>query len=208
MTMLHSAGMQLAEYTPPFSFSAQRPKPRQYLRMRLEARKTLRGSKQGLGAWQVMGAGETSFCPLAFFLRVTRRAGWHFGKGTSRFLFPRLDRTGSMRSGPSPLEEGKRRMEPTFLWAEQAQDADRIKYQALFQRALVACCGVSEADALSMWTTHAGRVGMQTDGDERKLDRRKTRLLGGWAFDAKERSQDHYSRTVATLSSLSAERGF
>ena len=51
-------------------------------------------------------------------------------------------------------------------------------------------------------------MGMQTQGDELGLDRRKSRLLGGWAFDPRELSQDHYSRTVHTLASLPRERGF
>ena len=77
------------------------------------------------------------------------------------------------------------------------------------QRALIACVnGCSESDTKRLWTTHCGRVGMQTQGDELGLDRRKSRLLGGWAFDPRELSQDHYSRTVHTLASLPRERGF
>ena len=34
------------------------------------------------------------------------------------------------------------------------------------------------------------------------------RVLGGWAYDPRQRSQGHYSRTVHTLASLSSERGF
>ena len=106
------------------------------------------------------------------------------------------------------MEADRRRYVPQFRWAEMAQEGDRRRYQEMFRRAVAACCGGGKDRADRMWSTHAGRVGMQTDGDERGLDRRKTRLLGGWTFDPRERSQDHCSRTTHTLASLSAERGF
>ena len=49
---------------------------------------------------------------------------------------------------------------------------------------------------------------MQTSSDELNLDRRLSRLLGGWVYDPRERSQDHYSHTVGAVASLSADRGF
>ena len=99
-------------------------------------------------------------------------------------------------------------MQPTFRWAEMAKDTDRSRYQKMFQRALSACCNMQGDDAVRMWTTHAGRVGMQTDADERQIDRRKSRLIGGWSRDSQQRSQDGYSRTLATLAGVNAERGF
>ena len=184
--------------------------PREFLRLFLAKRKT---DQQWEGSWQVLGAGDTRHCPLALFRRVAaraRRAGFSFGAGTACFLFPRLDRRGATRGrvGESFMEPSKRPFAPLFMWGEQARDGDRIKYQDMFQRALVACCGADPRSVSRFWTTHAGRVGMQSDCDARELDRRKSRLLGGWAYDPQEKTQDHYSRTVHTLASLSAERGF
>ena len=133
-----------------------------------------------------------------------------FSDAVPLYCFPHVELAGATQGsvGDSYMEPGRRRYVPRFQWRTMADDSDRRRYQGMFRRALVACCGADASDAERFWTTHAGRVGMQTDGDERGLDRRKTRLLGGWAYDPRQRSQDHYSRTVHTLASLSSERGF
>ena len=206
MTMLFSSGMRVDAATRVSS----EDQARAFLRLFLARRKT---DQRWDGSWQVLGAGDTRYCPLAFFLRVAARArehGFVFGEGTSCFLFPRVERRGATRGrvGDSFMEPRRRRFAPTFVWGAQAGDGDRIKYQDMFHRALVACCKADPGSVARFWTTHAGRVGMQSDCDVRNLDRCKSRLLGGWAYDPKEKTQDHYSQTVHTLSSLSAERGF
>ena len=206
MTMLFSSGMRVDAATRVSS----EDQARAFLRLFLARRKT---DQRWDGSWQVLGAGDTRYCPLAFFLRVAARArehGFVFGEGTSCFLFPRVERRGATRGrvGDSFMEPRRRRFAPTFVWGAQAGDGDRIKYQDMFHRALVACCKAGPGSVARFWTTHAGRVGMQSDCDVRNLDRRKSRLLGGWAYDPKEKTQDHYSQTVHTLASLSAERGF
>ena len=118
---------------------------------------------------------------------------------------------GPLRGNGHPLDvpEAQRRLRPRMVWASQAQDADRARYQRLFQRALRSCIpGMDATGAEKRWTLHAGRRGMQTSSDELNLDHRLSRLLGGWVYDPRERSQDHYSHTVDAVASLSAERGF
>ena len=110
---------------------------------------------------------------------------------------------------PLDIPEAHCRLRPRLIWSTQATDADRARYQRLFQRALCACIpGMADEDAAKRWTLHAGRRGMQTNADELGLDRRLSRLLGGWVYDPQERSQDHYSHTADAVASLSAARGF
>ena len=78
----------------------------------------------------MLGAGQTAYCPLRFFDRVTARVGWRYGEGTSVFMFPHLDLKGATQGsvGDSPMEADRRRYVPQFRWAEMAQDGDQRRY--------------------------------------------------------------------------------